>query len=94
MNLLPIQATSVPCERVFSASKETATDRRNRLKPNTMEAIQLLKFLAKHETLNFTIGLGASEEIAELEGAEVARPVEDLKSYLRNIQGRNVAMEE
>jgi hypothetical protein len=44
MDILPIQATSVPCERVFSASKETTTARRNRLKPKIVQALQILKF--------------------------------------------------
>jgi hypothetical protein len=93
MDLLPIQATSVPCERVFSASKETATDRRNRLKPNTMEAIQLLKFLAKHQTLNFTAGLSEGDEVVELEDIEEARPVEDLRFFLRSLQEQDVEEE-
>ena len=94
IDLLPIQATSVPCERVFSASKETATGRRNRLKPNTMEAIQLLKFLAKHQALNFTTGLSQSDEVVELEDTEAARPVEDLRSFLRGLQEQSVEEEE
>ena len=94
MDLLPIQATSVPCERVFSASKETATDRRNRLKPNTMKAIQLLKFLAKHQALNFTTGLSQSDEVVELEDTEAARPVEDLRSFLHGLQEQSVEEEE
>jgi hypothetical protein len=86
MDLIPIQATSVPCERVFSSSKETARARRNRLKPNVMEATQILKFQAKHmKELDFTEGLGEQDELAELEGVEVARPVEDLRAYLKSM---------
>ena len=85
-DLLPIQATSVPCERVFSASKETARARRNRLTPDNMEALQILKFQAKYKReLNFTEGLGEEEEIAELEGVEAVKPVEDLRAYLKGI---------
>lgn len=84
MDLIPIQATSVPCERVFSASKETARARRNRLKPNIMEAIQILKFQAKNKReLNFTEGLREEDEVAELEAVDI--PVEDLRNYLRNL---------
>ena len=93
MDLLPIQATLVPCERVFSASKEISTERRNCLKPNTIEAIQLLKFLAKHQTLNFTAGLSKDDEVVELEDMEVTRPVEDLRSFLRGMQETNVENE-
>ena len=77
----------MPCERVFSSSKETTRARRNRLKPNIMEATQILKFQARNmRELNFTEGLEEKDEIAELEAVEMARPVEDLRAY---IQGMN-----
>ena len=86
MDLIPIQATSVPCERVFSASKETARARRNRLKPNIMEAIQILKFQAKYKReINFTEGLTEKDEMAELEGVEEARPMKNLRAYLGSL---------
>lgn len=44
MDILPIQASAVPCERVFSSSKETMSGRRNRINPGLMEALQMLKF--------------------------------------------------
>jgi hypothetical protein len=56
MDYLPIQATSVPCERVFSSAKETDTAKRNKISPLLMEALQLLKFSLKKERLNFTAG--------------------------------------
>ena len=61
MDYLPIQATSVPCERVFSSAKETDTAKRNRISPVLMEALQLLKFLLKKERLNFTRGWSTPE---------------------------------
>jgi len=54
MDFLPIQATSVPCERVFSSAKEMDIAKRNRMSPILMEALQLLKFSLKKERLNFT----------------------------------------
>ena len=62
MDYLPIQATSVPCERVFSSAKETDTAKRNWISPLLMEALQLLKFSLKKERLNFTAGWTTSEE--------------------------------
>jgi len=56
-----VQATSVPCKRVFSSSKETDTAKRNRINPALMEAIQLLKFQLKKQCLNFTAGWSTSE---------------------------------
>jgi hypothetical protein len=54
MDYLPIQASAVPCERVFSSSAETDTKKRNRIKPELMEALQVLKFSLKKSRLNFT----------------------------------------
>lgn len=62
MDFLPIQASSVPCERVFSSSAETDTSRRNRLSPVLMEALQMLKFALKDNPLNFTNDILTSEE--------------------------------
>ena len=62
MDYLPIQASSVPCEHVFSSAAETDTKKRNRLHPALMEALQILKFLYKKERLNFTAGLQSSEK--------------------------------
>ena len=56
MDYLPIQASAVPCERIFSSSAETDTKRRNRISPPLMEALQMQKFRFKKERLNFTEG--------------------------------------
>jgi hypothetical protein len=56
MDYLPVQATSVPCERVFSSAKETDTAKRNRMSPLLMEALQMLKYSLKKERLNFMDG--------------------------------------
>jgi hypothetical protein len=53
MDYLPIQASAVPCERVFSSSSETNTKKRNRLGADIMEALQILKYHLKKERLNF-----------------------------------------
>jgi hAT family C-terminal dimerisation region len=87
MDILPIQASSVPCERVFSSSKETVTARRNLLSPETMEALQLLKFSTKQgRGISFIKGLDKAEELAELVEREKAQPVEELCEYLYSFQ--------
>jgi len=62
MDYLPIQASTVPCECVFSLSGETDTKRRNRINPLTMEALQMLKFHLRKERLNFTKGWTMSDK--------------------------------
>jgi len=52
MDYLPIQATSVPCKQVFSSAKETDTNKRNRMSPMLMEALQILKLSLKKERLD------------------------------------------
>lgn len=53
-----------------------------------MEALQILKFQAKHE-LNFTIGLKEKDEVEELEEVEGAAPVEDMEDYLKELIDEN-----
>ncbi|KIJ96744.1 hypothetical protein K443DRAFT_57800, partial [Laccaria amethystina LaAM-08-1] len=44
MDIIPIQASSVPCEKVFSSGKETMAPRRRHISPKLMEALQMMKF--------------------------------------------------
>jgi hAT family protein len=62
MDYLPIQASSVPCEHVFSSAGETDTKRRNHIAPALMEALQILKFIYKKDRLNFTAGFKTDSE--------------------------------
>jgi hypothetical protein len=62
MDYLPIQASAVPCERIFLSSAETDTKKRNRINPLLLEALQMLKFHLKKERLNFTAGWVTSEK--------------------------------
>ena len=65
LDYLPIQASSVPSERVFSSSAETDTKRRNRIHPVLMGALQMLKFSLKQRRLNFTDGWAVTEDELE-----------------------------
>ena len=78
MDYLPVQATSVPCERVFSSAKDTDTAKRNRISPVLMEALQMLKFSIKKERLNFMKGWSTHE--ADM--SEVSKETGDLRSLL------------
>lgn len=52
MNYLPVQPSSVPCERAFSSSGLTDIWQRNRINSILMEALQILKFSLKKERPN------------------------------------------
>ena len=57
MDILPIQGSSVPCEWVFSSTKETLTDHQSRVQPELREGLQMLKYSVKQGcSINFTAG--------------------------------------
>jgi hypothetical protein len=62
MDYLPIQASAVPCECIFSSSAETDTKKRNHNSPLLMEALQMVKFHLKQDRLNFTDAWVTSEK--------------------------------
>jgi hAT family C-terminal dimerisation region len=80
MDYLPIQASAVPCERVFSSSAETDTKKRNRIKPELMEALQVLKFALKKSRLNFTAHLQLTEHSMSGDGPS---PTDTLTEMLK-----------
>ncbi|KAF8871100.1 hypothetical protein BD779DRAFT_1454530, partial [Infundibulicybe gibba] len=43
LDVLPAQASSVPCKRLFSGSKQDATNRRARLGTERFEEMQIMK---------------------------------------------------
>ena len=90
MDYLPIQATSVPSEHVFSSAKETDTAKRNRISPILMEALQMHKFSLKKERLNFMNGWSTSE--AAMMGI-VSNPTQDLLGSLF-VDDPNAVMDE
>src|ERR1700720_3155101 len=56
LDYLPIQASAVPSERMFSSSAETDTKKRNRINPILMESLQMLKFALKKARLDLSGG--------------------------------------
>jgi hypothetical protein len=62
LDVLPVQASAVPCERVFSSSKETDALRRGNLSPTVIEMLQILKFIYRNGRIDFTEGWIATEE--------------------------------
>lgn len=43
-DILPVQASAMPCEHVFSSGKETVTNQHNKISGELIEALQILKF--------------------------------------------------
>jgi hypothetical protein len=85
MDVLPIQASAVPCERVFSSRKETMMARRNRISPELMEALQVLKYSVWNgQALNFTAGMEWNDELKELENHDMhlQQIPEDINSFI------------
>jgi hypothetical protein len=78
MDILPIQASSVPCERVFSSSKETCTLRRSRLSPDLLEILQFLKYMFKQARLDFTGDLIAKAKDYTIEGDVTEHAIREL----------------
>jgi hypothetical protein len=72
MDYLPIQASSVPCERVFSSAKETDTLKRNRIHPMLMEALQMMKFSLKKDRQSISFTDGWKTAMAEMTGVQKA----------------------
>lgn len=88
MDILPIQASAVPCERVFSSSKETVTARRSRISPELMEGLQLLKYsIRQGRGLNFTDGMDWGQELQEMEmyGEMQKQVPDDITSFISSL---------
>jgi hypothetical protein len=83
MDVLPIQDSAVPCERVFSSGALTDTARRNKLSPELMEALQMLKFALKKSRLDFTAGKSKEDELQELE--EVNLTPLDIRAFVQSL---------
>ncbi|KAL7282477.1 hypothetical protein ACG7TL_003948 [Trametes sanguinea] len=62
LDILPVPASSVPCERVFSACKDIDTLRRNALDEGMLEILQVLKFSIKQERLDFPLSWRPARE--------------------------------
>ncbi|RDB23356.1 Zinc finger BED domain-containing protein DAYSLEEPER [Hypsizygus marmoreus] len=67
LDVLPSQASSVPCERLFSGSKQTATDRRARLGTERLEELQIMKSAWRGNIVDFAALNSREIEVVELE---------------------------
>jgi hypothetical protein len=86
LDVLPVQASAVPCERLFSSSKETCTDCRNCILPKLLEALQVRKFLLKQRhagAFDFMEGFMVKEEDYAIDGTLTLYAIEELLSLGR-----------
>ena len=73
LDILPIQASSVPCERLFSGSKQTATNCRARLGADHLEELQLMKFAWRGKAVDI-----AAWNSDQIEGIDLTVEYQDL----------------
>jgi uncharacterized Zn finger protein len=72
----------VPCERVFSSSKLTATDRRARLKAETFEELQMLKAGWRSSVVNLSkVNTDIVEEVLDKEFEDFVLEDEELARW-------------
>ena len=84
--MLPIMASSVSSEWAFSSAGITITKRRNRLKPDIVEALQFLKCLYHHDLL-FREEASTQFEMEESDQPRaVAENVGDLEGWDRIVE--------
>jgi len=72
---LPVQASAIPCEHLFSAAKLIATDHHARLSPAIFEELQILKFAWCDKLINWA-ALN-TEEVEDVEEIFMCFLVED-----------------
>ena len=82
MDILPAQASAVPCERMFSSAADTDVPDRNKLHPALMEAIQIIKFLTKQGRLDFTEDLLAKPSDYTLDGSVSSHAISELTANM------------
>ncbi|KAG6904255.1 hypothetical protein DXG01_011434 [Tephrocybe rancida] len=66
IDVLPCQASSVPCERVFSLAKLTTTDHCARLGAELLEKLQIMKHIWRPELVNYACANSEDVDIVTL----------------------------
>jgi hypothetical protein len=80
LDVLPCQASSVPCERLFSSSKQVATERRSRLGCERLEHLLVMKSTWQGSVVDWAaLNSNATEEV-------------DIIAYTDLLQADNDAM--
>ncbi|KIL55752.1 hypothetical protein M378DRAFT_90389 [Amanita muscaria Koide BX008] len=86
LDVLPVRASSVPCERLFSASKQTADDRRSRLGDAKFEELQVMKFAWRRNIPNLAAWNSLDmEDVTDLDKCEHLLQNDDWEKDLDNL---------
>ena len=80
LDVLPAQASAVPCERIFSSSKETDSLRRANMSSWKMEELQFIKFGYRSDRLTFTEHLISTERELSVLDLSISAIVDDWMS--------------
>ena len=72
LDILPVQASAIPSEQAFSASKETDTDCRSNMEVELMEMLQVLKYAFREDRLSFTQDWIAPQPLTDPDHADRA----------------------
>ncbi|KAF5368777.1 hypothetical protein D9615_010411 [Tricholomella constricta] len=81
LDILPSQASSVPCERVFSSAKLTATDRRARLGAIIFEELQIMKAAWCPQLIDHAKSNSQEIEVVEEEFESIFAADEELEGW-------------
>jgi hypothetical protein len=91
LDILPIPASSIPCERLFSAAKESADDRRARLGPKKFEELQVMKFVWRNNIPD--LAAWNSAHVEEVDDLEEFRELLDCDDWQKNFDGLELESE-
>jgi len=73
MDVRAVAASSVPCERLFSAGAEVATDCRSRLGSNQFKQLQIMKFSWRKSIIDHAASNLITEEVFLTDFTELLR---------------------
>jgi hypothetical protein len=82
MDIIPIQASSVPYEQAFSSGKQTMAPQQSHISAHLMECLQILKFsIQKGAALKFTEGMAWGDELKEFEAVARTAPIGEAEAF-------------
>jgi hypothetical protein len=85
LDVLPSQASSVPCERLFSASKQTADYRRASLGAKRFEELQIMKFAWRKGLSDLATWNSSQVEEVNIEDYDLMLEAEDASAELDSV---------